>query len=79
MLGTVVDTDALRNAILASLGVGIGVTVVFSFAILGVARALDLSRDGRRVAAAAFATLGTLALIASAAAIAVGIVVMTSK
>ena len=79
MLATVVDTDALRDTILASLVAGIGIIVIFSLAILGVARSIDLGRDGRGIAAAAFATLGVLGLVASAAAIVVGILVMTSK
>ena len=79
MLGTVVDTEALRDTVLASLVSGIGITIVFSFAILGVARALDLNRAGRSTAATAFAALAVLALLASAAAMVVGVVVMTSK
>ena len=79
MLATVVDTEALRDTVLAALVAGIGVTVVFSLAILGVARSIDLSRDGRGIAAAAFGVLGVLALIATVAAVVIGIVVMASK
>jgi hypothetical protein len=79
MLATVVDTEALRDTVLASLAAGIGISIVFSVAIYGVSRSIDASRDGRRIAAVAFATVGSLGLLASAAAIAVGIVVMTSK
>jgi hypothetical protein len=79
MLATVVDTEALRDTVLASLVAGIGISIVFSLAIYGVSRSIDSSRDGRRGSAAAFAGLGILGLLASAAAIVFGIIVMTSK
>jgi hypothetical protein len=79
MLATVVDTEALRDTVLASLVAGIGISIVFSLAIYGVSRSIDSSRDGRRAAAAAFAGLGVLGLLASSAAIVIGIIVMTSK
>jgi hypothetical protein len=79
MLATVVDTEALRDTVLASLVAGIGISIVFSVAIYGVSRSIDAGRDGRRIAAAGFATIGGIGLLASAAAIVLGIIVMTSK
>jgi hypothetical protein len=79
MIATVVDTGDLLETVAASLAAGVGVTFVFSLAILGVARFADLSRDGRPVAAAAFGVLAMLALAASTAAVTFGIVVMTQK
>ena len=79
MLATVVDTQALLKTVVAALIAGVGVTVVFSVAILGAARFADLSRDGRMAAAVAFAVLAIVALAAAAAAVTIGIIVMTSK
>ncbi len=79
MLATVVDTSALWQTIVAAFVAGVGTTLVFSLAILGAARFGEASRDGRTVEAAMFATLGVLGLVAVAAAIAVGVIVMTTK
>jgi len=79
MLATIVDTEALLKTILASFIAGVGVTLIFSVAILGASRFADLSRDGRPAAAIAFGLLGLVALLAAAVAVAVGIIVMTQK
>ena len=79
MLATLVDTGALWKSVAGSFLAGVGVTISFSLAILGLARFADLSRDGRRLGAGAFAALGALALAAFVALIVVGIIVMTSK
>ena len=47
----------------ASVVAGMGMTVVFSVAIWGVARFVDLSRRERPLAAGAAAALGGLALV----------------
>jgi hypothetical protein len=79
MLATVVDTQALLKTVLSALVAGVGVTLVFSVAILGAARFADLSRDGRMVSAIAFGVLALVALAAAATAVTIGIIVMTSK
>jgi predicted permease len=79
MLGVVVETKELAQTALASVVAGVGITIVFSIAIWGAARFVDLSRDERPVAAAAAATVGLLGLAATLAAVGLGIVVMTSK
>lgn len=79
MLATIVDTSALWQTIAAALAAGVGVTLVFSLAILGAARFADFSRDGRPLAASAFGALAVVALLAAAAAIVVAVIVMTQK
>jgi hypothetical protein len=79
MTATIVETRDLLETVVASLIAGVGITAVFSVAIWGGARFVDLSRGGRTVAAGAAAVLGGLALLATVAAVVVGIVVMTSK
>jgi glycerol uptake facilitator-like aquaporin len=79
MLATIVDTQALLKTVVAAFVAGIGLTFVFSLAILGASRFADRSRDGRPVAAIAFGALGLVALAAALGAVAVGIIVMTRK
>jgi len=79
MLATIVDTDALLKTIGASLIAGVGVTLIFSIAILGASRFADMNRDGRPAAAVAFGLVGLVALLAAGAAVTVGIIAMTQK
>ncbi len=79
MLAELVQTKELTETVVASLLAGIGVTVIFSVAIWGAARFIDLSRSERRLAAGGAAATTALALAATAAAVVLGIVVMTSK
>jgi hypothetical protein len=79
VLAAIVDGDALVDVVWTSLLAGIGVTATFAIAILGATRAADLGRDGRVAEAVLFGVLGALAVVAVAAAVAFGIVVMTSK
>jgi hypothetical protein len=79
VLATIVDTKALWQTVVAASIAGIGATFLFSLGILGVARFVDASRDGRRGAAALSAALAVLAMLGVAAAIVVGVIVMTTK
>jgi hypothetical protein len=79
MLATVVDTQALLKTIVASFVAGVGVTLIFSIAILGASKFADMNRDGRLVAAIGFGILGLVALLAAGVAVTVGIIVMTQK
>ncbi|HEX6688164.1 MAG TPA: hypothetical protein VF085_05810 [Solirubrobacterales bacterium] len=78
-MATIVETRDLIETVIASLVAGVGITAVFSMAIWGGARFVDLSRDGRPVAAGAAAALAVLALATTFAAVVFGIVAMTSK
>lgn len=78
MLATVVHTDELLQTIAASLIAGVGITVIFSIAIWGAARFVDLSSNERPVAAAAAAGVGILAFVLTLATVAVGLLVMLS-
>jgi len=79
LMATIVETKDLVETVIASLIAGVGATAIFSVAIWGGVRFVDLSRDGRPVAAAAAVALGVLALTTTLAAVVFGIVVMTSK
>ena len=50
LLASVVDGEALLDTVIASVVAGVGVTVVFSFAILGAAIFGDARREGRGAA-----------------------------
>jgi hypothetical protein len=78
-MAVVVETKELLQTVVASLVAGVGITVVFSVAIWGVARFADLSRNERPLAAGAAAALAGLAVLVTAAAVVFGIVVMTRK
>jgi hypothetical protein len=79
MLATIVDTQALLKTIAASFIAGVGVTLIFSIAILGASRFADMNRDRRPASAVAFGLLGLVALLAAGAAVVLGIIVMTRK
>jgi hypothetical protein len=79
MFATIVDTQALLKAIAAAFIAGVGVTLIFSVAILGASRFADMGREGRPATAIAFAALGLIALLAAGAAVTIAIIVMTQK
>ena len=76
---SVIDWGALLNVLWASVVGGVGVTAAFSLTLLGVTRAVDLRRDGRVAAAGAYAALAGVCGVLVVAAVAFGVVVMTSK
>jgi hypothetical protein len=78
-MAVVVETKQLLETVIVSMVAGVGITVVFSVAIWGVARFADLSRNERSLAAGAAATLAGLAVLVTLAAVVFGIVVMSSK
>ena len=79
MIATVVDWAALRDVVIASLAAGVGVTIAFSLAIMGMMRFADMHRDGKVVGAWAYAGLAVAGLAVSATAVVYGIILMTSK
>ncbi len=76
---SIVEWDLILQVIYAALGAGVAVTIAVSFAILGATRAADARRDGDTIDAIIFSALFVLGLAACAAAVVLGIFVMTSK
>lgn len=70
---------SLEKLIVASLGAGIGVAVVFSVAVLGVTRSGDLRRERRSGPAAAWGVLGLVGLVLSAGLVVLGIFLVAHK
>jgi hypothetical protein len=79
VIATIVHTDELLQTVAASIVAGIGVTFLFSLGIWGAGQFVELSRGERPVAAMAALVIGGVSLVCVAAAIAIGIIVMTSK
>jgi hypothetical protein len=75
----VVDTGALLESVAASAVAGVGITLIFSLAIYGATRFVDLSRDERVAAAGAADALAVVSLFAFVAAVTIGIIVMIDK
>jgi hypothetical protein len=78
VIADVVDVGKLTDVVLAALVAGVGVTVLFSLAILGLTRVSDIRADGNRPAVIAYACLGILSLTGCAAAAVYGLVLLTS-
>jgi hypothetical protein len=79
VLATIVDWKTLGEVAAAAFLAGVGVTTAFSFAIVGATRMVDMRRQGRAVEAGAYAALLILGLLVSGAAVAFGVIVMTTK
>jgi hypothetical protein len=79
VIATVVDWGALRDVVIASLAAGVGVTISFSLAILGLTRFAEMRRDERPVEAWAYAGLAMAGLAVSVTAVVFGVILMTSK
>jgi hypothetical protein len=76
---TVMATAALVKMIYSSVIAGLSVALVFSIAVFGVIRSNDMRRARRPAASARYATLGMLALVASAAIAIAGLVLVIHK
>ena len=79
VLAEVVDWEALGDVVIASVIAGVGVTLCFSLAILGMTRFADLRRAEKPIPAGLYAVLGVLGLAASLAGIAAAIIEMTAQ
>jgi hypothetical protein len=78
-MAVIVQTKELLQTAIASVVAGVGITTVFSLSIWGAARSVDLTRSERPLAAGGAAVVGIASLVLTLGAVAVGIIVMTSK
>lgn len=78
MLAAIAWSDLLQ-VVWVSLLAGIGVTASFSLVILGSARAAESRRAGNGAAAAAFAVLSGVALLAFVAGLVFGLLIILNK
>jgi len=79
LLAVIVDGDALLKTVAASLAATIGVTLAFSIAIYGAARAAEFRRSDQMLAVGASLVLLVVGLGMCVAALVLGFIVMTTK
>ncbi|HET7418383.1 MAG TPA: hypothetical protein VFJ61_12240 [Solirubrobacterales bacterium] len=78
-LATLIEGKALWQTVVASVVAGVGITFLFSLGIWGSGQFLEFRRGNQPALAVAAGVVGALALLGVAAAVIIGIVVMTSK
>jgi hypothetical protein len=79
MIATLVEWKDLWQTVVASVGAGVGITFAFSVGIWGTGQFVELSRGDRQGAATLAGLVALLGFLVVAAAVVVGIVVMTHK
>jgi hypothetical protein len=79
MTAFAVDTGLLWHVVWVSLVAGVAISGLFSFVIVGAARAGDARRAGRGGAAAMYAALAIAAFLLFAVGVVLGVQAMVSK
>jgi hypothetical protein len=79
VIATIVQWKEMWQTVVASVGAGVGITFAFSVGIWGSGQFIELSRGDRQGAATAAGIVALLAFATVAAAVIVGILVMTQK
>jgi hypothetical protein len=79
IVAKIIDPHAAWQAIWTAAVAGVGVTIVFSIAVLGATRAADLRRDDRDAQAVLYAGLGLLGFAATIGAVVYAITLITTK
>ncbi|HWC49838.1 MAG TPA: hypothetical protein VG448_13235 [Solirubrobacterales bacterium] len=79
MTATLVVWKDVWQTVVASVVAGVGITFAFSVGIWGTGQFVELSRSDRQGAASAAGLVALLAFAIVAAAVIIGIVVMTQK
>lgn len=79
MIPAAINTHALVKMAYSSVLAGVGVAVVFSIAILGVARSSERRREHRTAAAAAYTALAAAGLLLAGAMVIYGLTLVAHK
>jgi hypothetical protein len=79
IVAKIIDPHAAWQAIWTAAVAGVGVTIVFSIAVLGATRAADLRRDDRDAQALLYAAIGLLGFAATIGAVVYAITLITTK
>jgi hypothetical protein len=74
-----IDWGALGQAVWTSVAIGLGVLIVGGLAVTASLRSQDAHTYGKGGAAASYAAITVLCVLALAAAIVIGIYIMTAK
>jgi hypothetical protein len=79
MTAATIDPGLLLKVLYTSLLAGVGVSVVFSFTILGLVRSGEMRRAHRSGAALSYSILAAAGLLATAAIVVYGLILLTQK
>ena len=79
MIGAIVDTADLWEAVWTAAVAGVGVTAAYGAALLGIDRAVEFGRAGRPLEATVYGVVAVLGGGVVAAALVFGIVLMVDK
>lgn len=79
MIAAAINTHALLKMAYSSVLAGVGVAVVFSVAILGVARSGEMRREHRTGPAAAYTMLAAAGLLLAAGMVIYGLMLVAHK
>jgi uncharacterized membrane protein YhaH (DUF805 family) len=79
ILAEIVDGGALWQTVWTAAVAGIGISIVYSIAVLGSSRSLDMRRAGRASARAWYAVLALVGAAGTIGAIAYAIITITTK
>jgi hypothetical protein len=75
----IIDTGDLLEVIWTSALAGVGVTVIYGLALLGIDRAIEFGRAGRGLEAAAYGALAAISSAIVLASVVFAFVVMVDK
>ena len=75
----IINWNAAWQAVWTAAVAGVGVTVVFSLAVLGATRTADMRRDQRPGQAAVYGTIALVAVAATLGAVVYAITLITTK
>lgn len=79
MIAAAVNVHALVKMMYSSVAAGVAVTVVFSIAILGLARSSEMRREHRAGAAAAYTAVAAVGVLLAAAIVVYGLILVAHK
>jgi hypothetical protein len=79
IVAKIIDTHAAWQAVWTAAVAGVGMTIVFSLAVLGATRSTDMRRNDQPVQAGLFALLALLGLAATIGAVVYAITLITTK
>jgi hypothetical protein len=79
MIAAAINTHALAKMAYSSVVAGVGVAVIFSLAILGLARSGEMRREHRTAAAVAYSALAAAGLLLAAAIVMYGLTLVAHK
>jgi hypothetical protein len=79
IVAKIIDGHAAWQAVWTAAVSGVGITIVFSLAVLGATRSTDMRRDDRRGQAAMYGVLALLGLAATLGAVVYAITLITTK